>query len=646
MRRIWPKITKIYWDPDYDIPIIKPREEQIDLFYVIKLTEPGDARPGFPHDYKRLEESIKQEFHSNKLFNEWFRDKFILLNKVPHWDQMWEVISSGNVWGQLYYDPFRDTWRFRLTYSGAYYAVENGIVDYIIYNGKLRRNTVLDKKVSGQTVIVNSDMEILGLAEEIDGKTIVTKVFRNGKPPIETSMKSSDLETVLKHNEESIERYRRRAVGFLKKIHHRNPGFPVVVSYSGGKDSLVALHLTLEAIGDAILLFNDTGLELPDTIDNVEYVSKYFGLKLVIARAGNVFWDSVQRFGPPGKDYRWCCKIAKLVPIARTTRRYWGSGALNIVGQRAYESIDRAKSPQVWRNKWVPHLLSTTPIQDWNQLILWLYIYKYRLPYNPLYDRGFERLGCYLCPSSTLAEFKEVEKSYPCMWRKWLEVLEYWREKLGQPEEWATLGLWRWATPSVAKYRLARHIEGYTVNWREEYINRLLYSTAGLAPLKIIEENDSLKIMFNKKIVDRDEVNIFKANVLMLNYRFELLENNIVIQTEGTTIHIKDNVLEITPYINVDNLEDLVDILKIIYRLKNCSKCGSCILWCPLKTIKLTENGPYPVNRCDGCRICLEVCPVSEVLVEKIVVPIIINDPHAWSRPSRRRASIEENNIT
>jgi len=35
------------------------------------------------------------------------------------------------MWGQLYYDPFKAEWRFRLTYLGAYYAVENNLVDAI-----------------------------------------------------------------------------------------------------------------------------------------------------------------------------------------------------------------------------------------------------------------------------------------------------------------------------------------------------------------------------------------------------------------------------------------------------------------------------------------------------------------------------------
>lgn len=637
MRKIWPKKTRIYWDPEYNIPVIKPLPGQEDLFYVLKLTEPGDARPAFRIDHERLMSAIKYEFGDEKIYNIFFKNYFTLLNKVPHWDQMWETIASGNVLGQLYYDPFRERWRFRLNYTGAYIAVRDGLVDIVKTNKRVFRGSYIDKSStsSRQVVIINEKDEIIGIGENIGDRIIVIKTFKEKRLPVETSMKKSDLETVLKHNEYGIEFYKEKAIKFLRKLYEKNK-LPVVVSYSGGKDSLTALNLTLEALGDAELLFNDTGLELPETIKNVEYVSKHYGLKLVKASAGDAFWKAVWIFGPPGKDYRWCCKITKLVPIARVTKAKWGNGALNIVGQRAYESIDRARSPSVWRNRWVPHLLSASPIQEWNQLVEWLYIIKYKLPYNKLYDMGFERLGCYVCPSSTLAEFKEIEKHYLEEWQRWVDVLEYWRKKLDQPIEWIKYGLWRWLTPAVAKYRLARHIPGYNIDWRREYILRLLNSTVNLAPLKIFSTNEHLIIEFNKDVIIDEVQQQLIHNILMLKKKIYRDKDKIIIETKNTNIIIEKNKINVSPYKEPENLEDLADVLKIIYRIYGCAKCGSCVLWCPLKIIRLTKYGPLPTKPCIGCRICLEVCPISEILVEKIVLPLITNDPGIWKRPSRK----------
>ncbi|NIR15141.1 MAG: phosphoadenosine phosphosulfate reductase family protein, partial [Desulfobacterales bacterium] len=50
--------------------------------------------------------------------------------------------------------------------------------------------------------------------------------------------------------------------------------------------------------------------------------------------------------------------------------------------------------------------MSANPIQNWNALEVWLYIFKEKADFNPLYNQGYHRMGCYLCPSSPLAELE------------------------------------------------------------------------------------------------------------------------------------------------------------------------------------------------------------------------------------------------
>lgn len=68
-------------------------------------------------------------------------------------------------------------------------------------------------------------------------------------------------------------------------------------------------------------------------------------------------------------------------------------------------------------------------------------------------------------------------------------------------------------------------------------------------------------------------------------------------------------------------------------------KCLSCKIWCPNTAIE--SGGPSRVivdgERCSGCKICLEVCPLSDVVVEKIVTPQLLGDPRAWKRKGKRR---------
>lgn len=643
MRKMWPHLVRLYWDPWYNVPVIKPRQEEIDLLYQLRLSEPGDARPAFPGDHRRLHLSIKNEFGDDAIYRRFLENRFVLLNKVPHWDIMYEVIVSGNVIGQLFYDPYRSTWRFRLTYQGAYLALQENLVDYVRANPPFYTDREINSSISTsskQVLILDNKGEIRGLGEPGDNKILVTKVFHDRSRPVETSNKNPSLDDIIKHNEHGLEQLEERSIRFLERLKKRYAGLDHVVSYSGGKDSLVSLDLAVKALGDVKMIFNDTGLEMPETIRNVEIVSKHYGVDLYIASAGDIFWRSVDLFGPPGKDYRWCCKITKLVPIAKLTKTRWPSGAINILGQRAFESLDRAKSPLVWRNKWIPHMVSTTPIQYWSQLACWIYIFKHRLPYNKLYNEGFDRLGCYMCPSCALAEYDETRRLYPDLWSKWMNVLEIWRQRLNQPEEWIRFGLWRWLTPSTAKRRIIHYLPNYKLDWRDEYINRLRNNSTQFYPVEAKWTNDTLILKFNIELLPSEFKDSLLANLKHLG--FEILSQEPVIASKDAyTVVINKDTISYTPA-NQQSIELLVDVLKLIYRIRGCVFCGSCVLWSKRGAVKLGKNGPVLLDSLDEKEksIYIEVCPISDQLVEKLVVPLILSDYKAFKRKTRRKLSL------
>ena len=639
LKKMWPSTTKLYWDPWRDIPVIKPSQEEVELLYQIKLVEPGDARPAFKGDLLKLREAIVSEFGDDKLYSRFFETRFILLNKVPHWDIMYEVVASGNIMGQLYYDPYYSKWRFRLSFQGAYLALQENLVEVIRVNQPVYTGRVFKKNTSSrQVVIVDQKGIIRGIGENNGDAIEVVKTFHDRTLPVETSNKPTTLEDVIKYNLNGLDFMEEKSIAFLKKLRERYRDVTkAVVSYSGGKDSLVALDLVHKAFNDLEIIFNDTGLELPETLNNVEQVTKYYGYKLLVASAGDIFWRAVNFFGPPGKDYRWCCKVTKLVPIAKLTRTLYSSGALNIVGQRAYESFDRAKSPLVWRNKWIPHMVTTTPIQYWSQLAGWLYIHRYKLPYNKLYEEGFDRLGCYLCPSCTLAEFKEVERIYPEHWSRWLNILEEWRRKLNLPSEWIKLGLWRWLTPSTAKKRIVSRIPEYRVAWQNEYTLRLKENNVGLAPISIKTSGEHLEVVFNKQVLTSETREAIIRN--LVNLEFKLVEENpLTLEKNNTLFKIQDNTIKLEGRVE-ESFEDLVDILKVIYRARGCVLCGSCVLWTPRGTVKLTQSGPILQGKLDEKQAVtyLNICPISDQFIEKITISLITSNYKSYTRKTRKK---------
>jgi phosphoadenosine phosphosulfate reductase len=49
------------------------------------------------------------------------------------------------------------------------------------------------------------------------------------------------------------------------------------------------------------------------------------------------------------------------------------------------------------------------PIYEWTDSDIWEYIRENNIKYNPLYDRGYKRVGCVGCP---MASYKEMMKEF------------------------------------------------------------------------------------------------------------------------------------------------------------------------------------------------------------------------------------------
>jgi phosphoadenosine phosphosulfate reductase len=239
------------------------------------------------------------------------------------------------------------------------------------------------------------------------------------------------------HMETMIE----RGKAFVRRISEEED-MPTAVSFSGGKDSLATLLLVLEAGFKPPVVFVDTGIELPETIVHVREVAERHDLELIVEESDQDFVARSCQFGPPSRDYRWCCKTQKLGPVARALNRRFPGGMITFIGQRRYESGPRSRSGAVWRNPWVPGQVGASPIQDWTALHIWLYIMMRDEPVNPWYDLGLERIGCYPCPATDLADLEVVERHFPGYGR-WRGFLEEWASAIGHDVRWVDLGLWR-----------------------------------------------------------------------------------------------------------------------------------------------------------------------------------------------------------
>jgi 3'-phosphoadenosine 5'-phosphosulfate sulfotransferase (PAPS reductase)/FAD synthetase len=110
---------------------------------------------------------------------------------------------------------------------------------------------------------------------------------------------------------------------------------PLIVNYSGGKDSTACLLLAKEVTDDVVAFYVDGGFELAETLVHIKKECKRHKVKLEVARAGvdkvshraggsldgcQNFFDYVRHYGYfPTAGRRWCSTWVK----QRVMKAYW-----------------------------------------------------------------------------------------------------------------------------------------------------------------------------------------------------------------------------------------------------------------------------------------------------------------------------------
>ena len=249
-----------------------------------------------------------------------------------------------------------------------------------------------------------------------------------------------------------------------------------------------------------------------------------------------------------------------------------------------------------------------SPIQNWTAFMIWLYIYWKNLPYNELYETGYERIGCWACPSSDLAQFQILEKNHPDHYNQLFIAVEKWRKSRNLPFDYWKYGLWRFKTiPIKISNALSINIEDYNQETKNTGFSNLqvessdcvtqpvtiIGSFSGGLPLSRISSALPIlgKVQHNKKL---NFVRISNKNYSILVYN------------DGT-FKINFKTLESA------NKENIVSVSSsFIYTI---FECGLCISECKTKAITFDENSiSVDTLLCTKCNRCSHVCPIVTIV--------------------------------
>lgn len=246
----------------------------------------------------------------------------------------------------------------------------------------------------------------------------------------------------------------------------------VFVSFSGGMDSTVLLHLVRSVYPDTPgacvsgMLYPEIRRHVERT-PNVEIVRPKLNFKQVIEKYGYPvvskrmaqYIGEVQRsrgetntkrlrltgirsdgtrspMGMISKKWQYlcnapfavsdrCCNVIKKRPLDMVAKELGAP----LVGTRVEESTQREQTYyQYGCNAFDLKRPRSAPLSFWLDRDIWQYVERFNVPYSTIYDMGYARTGCMYCAfgvhlEATPNRFQRMAMTHPRQWKYCIETL-------------------------------------------------------------------------------------------------------------------------------------------------------------------------------------------------------------------------------
>lgn len=237
------------------------------------------------------------------------------------------------------------------------------------------------------------------------------------------------------------------------------------LAFSGGKDSQALYHVAQMAGVKFVAHMNFTSVDPPQVI---RFVRKSYPDVVTHAPEKSIYQLAVDRGILPSMRIRWCC--ADLKESA-------GAGKVTLIGIRKQESARRAKRHEVevsnrrfsgsyedfllWQEIKIQEneekllrkvkregknvnedyfsadkenevrcingkdSILVSPIFEWSEQDVWYFLNEVvKVPHCELYDQGYKRIGCILCPMSSHKQKVKEMQDFPHVKRGWIRAIK------------------------------------------------------------------------------------------------------------------------------------------------------------------------------------------------------------------------------
>jgi len=379
-----------------------------------------------------------------------------------------------------------------------------------------------------------------------------------------------------------------------------------ISSFSGGKDSQVVLDLVSRVIpsNDFSVIYSDTGYEIPPSLEIYEqtkilYKKQYPDLKFYLSKNHQdvlYYWD---KFGPPSRTIRWCCKVMKTAPLYKELKRINGKdkqpNVLAFEGVRAEESVSRSSYPRIGQGVKHNNVVSARPILDWNLVEIFLYLFMHDLPINPAYRNGVNRVGCVICPYASRRGDNLSYKLFPETIKPFIEKLNTFVSNVGEKDidHYIQDGLWKLRAGG-------NNIE----------TNTSIDIIAEKPDFKAVLNNPQEELFTWLKVLGK--YNFIEENGVItgdLKYRKQIFKFEITKNENNVVVEFKD----------VDNeIIFLSHLKKVLNKSAYCAHCEACEVECPTGALSVEPMVKVDEKKCIHCFKCLDFSDKGCVLANSL----------------------------